>query len=340
MRVIDTTGWPLIERTFKTRELGKFRGVSINDPHFSIHNPPAYKQEYWEIQKDAISSVFRFAEKNGVDAILWSGDVFNLKSAQRNPHGFISQLIELMQTTTIPHFAIAGNHDIKFGNLEQGLPGQPIEILFQAGIFQLLDKYEAVFDAGDHKTKISGASYRHGYAETARSKKKGSADWLVVLGHFWFGPQSGDFYGEPIFGPDYLQQESEVDLYIIGHHHEDQGVQRVGEKLYASVGSISRTGAHKNDLIRQPAALYFETTALGITDHRVLRPKMPKVEDIMDLEKRAQIVAERKEMQTFIESLQTTEIISVDPKDVLASSEFDQPTKDLVLSYLEKAEGN
>ena len=300
MKTIDTTGWPKALDVKKTRNPGVFRAVAINDPHMSTHTPPAYKVEYWPL--------------------LMS-----------------SEVMQLMRSTSIPQIGIFGNHDIKFGHIEQGLPGQPAELIWTAGVYQLLDETESMFDAGDHRTKIAGSSYIHGQAEVARNKKKDGANWLVTLGHFWFGPETGNFYGEPIFGPDFLGQ-GETDLYIIGHHHEDQGVQLVNGKQYASVGSLSRTGAHKNDLSRKPAALFIETTKERI-ETRILRPKVPPAEELMDLVRREQIIKEKAEMTKFIESLRDTQVTTTtDPREVLKELDADFQTKALVETYLDKAE--
>lgn len=335
--MLDTSSWPIPDYPRKTRTEGTFRAVAINDPHLSIHNPPAYKVDYWDVLKTSLRTVFKFAITNKCDAIIWAGDIFNLKSAHRNPLHFIAECMQLMNEHGLPNLGIAGNHDIKFGHIEQGLIGQPLEILWRAGCYRLLDEQEWLFDAGDHTVRIAGASYRHGHGTTAKEKTKKGATHLVTVGHYWFGPQSGSFFGEPIVGPDLLGQ-GETDLYVIGHHHEDQGVLEFGGKKYASVGSVTRTGGHANDLSRRPAALFIETSAEGIQT-KILRPKVPDPETIMDLDRRKQILAERKEMQVFIESLHNTNLEAADPRAMVEAAEVDQETKDRVLSYLERAEG-
>lgn len=333
---IDTSTWPLPDRIIGTKKPGWAKFVAINDPHFCAHNPAVYKTDYWTLTKESLRKVFKFAKDQDADAILWSGDLFHLKAASRNPLWFISEILDLMREPQIPMIGIAGNHDIKFGSIEEGLEGQALDILIKAGVYHLLDRQEVVFDAGNHTTRVAGGSYRHAKAEYVRAKQKKGANRLITLGHFWYGPQSGEFFGEPIYGPDYLDT-GETDLYIIGHHHEDQGVQTHGSKQYASVGSLSRTGSHKNDLERRPAALFVETTEQGITT-KIVRPRVPAADEIMDLEKRAQVMQEKEEIQEFLTALNTAKLTTTDPRKILEELKPTDKVRERVLKYLSDAE--
>ena len=103
----------------------------------------------------------------------------------------------------------------------------------------------------------------------------------------------------------------ESDVFMIGHHHEDQGVQHINGKYYDSHGSIARTGSHANDLERRPATSYVEISREGIKI-QLLRPKLPPAEDIMDLDRRKEVMAEKKKINEFMESLQSNIITSKD----------------------------
>lgn len=344
--VLDTEG--TYHRPAKSPDAVKL--IGIFDPHMSAHNPAVFKVDYWPVVKETIRTVFRFAEKEKVDAICWSGDLFHLKTASRNPLWFMAEVIDLFRegTRICPQLGIAGNHDLLFGSREKGWKGQPIELLHASGYYQLLDDNEATFTipgfpAGrdregvpQFQVRVAGASYLHAQAEPAKKKLKKGADRLVTLAHFWFGQQSGEFFGEPIYGPDYLD-DSETDVYLIGHHHEDQGVVRSGEKWYDSHGSISRTGSHANDLTRRPAASLVTLSREGI-DVKLLRPKVPPPEDLMDLERRKQVLEEKKEMETYIASLSSSSVESLDPKELLKTAEVSEEVRGKVLHYLEAAE--
>lgn len=321
----------------KTKDPTTAKFVTIFDPHLSPNNPPSYKTDYWPIAKAAVQSVIRFGKAQNIDAFLWAGDIFHLKTAARNPTWFLEEVISLFdEAGDIPHLGIAGNHDIKFGNIQEGLKGQPLSLLITSGRYRLLDEEEWLFEAQDHTTRITGGSYHHAQASHIREKKKNGADHLIALGHFWFGPQSGEYFGEPIYGPDYLHA-SEIDIYLIGHHHEDQGIQTIGGKHYDSHGSLSRTGAHKNDLTRKPSASYWTLTKTE-REGKVLRAKYPSADDTIDLAKREQLKEEKEKMDQFLAELNTAKLTAQDPKALLEELNPTTETKRKVLEYLDQAE--
>jgi len=226
------------------------------DPHFSAHSPTSYKVDYWELVQSTIAQIAKFSKDKDVDAICWAGDIFNLKASSRNPLKFMGEVVEMFQSFgDIPHVGIAGNHDVLYGSLE-GLNGQPLDLLIKTGIYHLLDRQPIrIFsDIQNSNLKgptltVKGESYTHGKADGVKALIKDEGKYLMGVGHFWFGPHSGEFFGEKIYGPDFLDN-SEVDIYLIGHHHEDHGVHFINDKHYIVHGSISKIGAHKHDLDR------------------------------------------------------------------------------------------
>jgi len=343
--MIDTSAWPLEDLKLTAKDRNCVRIISILDPHMSPHNPPVYKVDYWPVVKETLRTVFRYAAKVQADVVLWGGDLFHLKTSSRNPNYFMAEVISLFRENRheFTHAGIAGNHDLLYGCIEKGFEGQPISVLEASGAYNLLDKREILIRAGygdgddlAFNVRVAGASYYHAQASTAKEKTKKGADYLVTTGHFWFGAQSGEFFGEPIYGPDYLGN-SDTDVYVIGHHHEDQGVREVGGKFYDSHGSISRTGNHGNDLTRKPCASLIEITHDGIKI-QLLRPKVPPAEDLMDLEKRAAVMEEKKEMETFISQLDATKVETTDPREILTEMQPSEKIRARVLHYITKAE--
>lgn len=324
------------ELRLKSQTPGTMKAVFMTDPHFTDINPPSYKTDYLPILEDSVRSVYRYAEKQKADLILWGGDFFHRKSARQNSHALVARMIRLFREAPCPTAGIFGNHDLLYGSMEKGLTGQPVEVIKESGTFHLLDDGDVVIDCGDHETRVAGASYLHAQAAPVRDKIKHTSKWLISIGHFWFGNQSGEFFGEPIYGPDYLGQ-SEVDLYLIGHHHDDQGIQKIGGKQYASAGSISRTGGHKQDRERRPAAVFVESTATEL-NATVLRPKAPSVDEIMDLVTMEAIKKESEELDKLTAALDAAETTASDPNTILdqlgAPAEVRQKAKE----YLERAE--
>lgn len=292
----------------------------------------------WETTKDAFRQVVRFAEKSRAHGILIAGDLLHLKTPTRNPPWFINEVLKLLreaQELGIGVWAIAGNHDLTYGSLVS-LHNQPFGTLVLSKTLHLLDEYPIVLHADGFTVKVDGRSYHHGEMEPTRQLKKEGADYLVGLGHFWFG-DTGNFFGEQRWGPDVLCQ-SEVDVYVIGHHHEDQGILTAGDgTMFFVHGSMSRTGVHKDDLTRRPAVGLMTLTKDRING-QTARLRAKPAEELFDLDKREQLKKGEEEMDLFVQMLQTGGVTSTDPYRIVEEIVTDDLVRKRVKGYLDAAE--
>lgn len=326
--------------THQARDPERVKILGICDPHFCLHNPPVYKVGYWPTIKTAVERVFQFAEEQEADYILWAGDMFHLKGTGRNPHAFMKEVLDLLRGPTrtgTKHAIIAGNHDVALGSLE-GLKNQPLNVLLGTGWIHLLDKDDVTIQGRDFTVRIGGRSYEHGRAESVRALKKGTADWLIAVGHFWFATTTGELFGEAIFGPDFLGK-GEADAYLIGHHHEDQGIRRIEGKWYFAQGSITKTGSHKADIKRKPAAVWIEVMKENM-EAKILRTKFPPASELFDLEKREQIKQEQVQLEEYMQELARATFGTGDPNTILEQMEISDQVRTKVRDYLEAAEVN
>jgi len=315
----------------------ELRFVGICDPHFSSANPAAWSAPYLEHLEQTIYQIFRFAQKEKCHGILWAGDWFHYKAPARNPLWFVTRVMKFLKKAGIPHYGILGNHDVKYNDWTIGLQGQPAELLLESGAFHLLDDAPVVFGGNGFKLQISGASYRQGLAIDCRDLERlENVNHHLALGHFWFGKSTGEFFGERLYGPDFLQY-GDPDMYLIGHHHEDQGINTLGGKTYCTAGSITRTAAHKSDLSRAPSAVYITATRDSLSA-RVIRPKVSPCEDVMDLRVRQQVSEEREEMEEFLSNLSNTSITTADPEEILKQLDVTQEVRAATQAYIDRAE--
>ena len=313
------------------------RLIGVCDPHFSSSNPAAWSASYLEHLEKTLYQVFRFAQKNEVHGILWAGDWFHYKAPARNPLWFITRLMKFLKKAGIPHYGILGNHDVKYNDWTIGLQGQPAEMLIEAGSFHLLDDAPWIFEGKDFKVQVSGASYRQGLAiDTVNLEREEGVEHHIGLGHFWFGPKTGEFFGERQYGPDFLEP-GDPDLYLLGHHHEDQGIHTLGGHTYCTAGSITRTAAHKSDLSRAPSAVYITATRDSMSA-QVIRPKVADCEDVMDLRVRRQVAEEKAEMEDFLTNLSNTSIVTQDPEEILRQLDVTQEVREETQRYIDRAE--
>jgi len=321
----------------KGRHSGKVVLVSYSDPHNSPTSPESYKIDYTELIAQTIRSMQIFAEKIEADAILCPGDYFHRKKAQNNPHHFVADHVRLLKETNIPTLGIAGNHDVKWGSADRGLRGQPLDVLIAAGVYHDVEADPYWIETWGVTVKIGGAHYEHGLADTARAVEKEGADYLVTLGHFWFGKVTGEMFGEPMYGPDVLGK-TETDIWVIGHHHEDQGIQKVDGKTYVVPGALTRTGAHPHDQARRPAGARIEIEK-GCVSTTVVRPKFPTAEESLDLERAQKLKEEREELDQFTQALREDfESGQENPLEVLDGLELSIEVKERTKQYLRDEE--
>jgi len=322
----------------QARDPERVKILGICDPHLCIHNPPVYKVNYWPTIKTAVERVFQYAVEQEADLILWAGDIFHLKGTGRNPNAFMKEVLDLLRLPTlkgIRHATIAGNHDVSLGSLE-GLKNQPLNVLIGTGWFPLLDIDYLTIQGKDFTVRIGGRSYEHGRAEATRALEKGTADWLIAVGHFWFASTTGEMFGEAVFGPDFLGK-GEADAYLIGHHHEDQGIRRIDGKWYFAQGSITKTGSHKADIERKPAAVWIEVTKEEM-EAKILRTKFPPASELFDLERREQIKQEQVQMEDYMRELAGATFGTSDPHTILEQMGITDQVRIKVREYLEAAE--
>jgi hypothetical protein len=158
----------------------------------------------------------------------------------------------------------------------------------------------------------------------------------VGLGHFWFGRETGNFFGEPVYGPDFLGT-TEVDAYVIGHHHADQGIPVLNGKTYFAHGSINRIGAHAGDMERKPAVGLMRVTKDGITG-QIARLKVPPATDIFDVAKREAVEREQRNLDEFLQMISDQVAQEDDIESMVEAMGLTTQVKARVKDYLTKAE--
>jgi len=309
--------------------------ITIADAHFSPRSPVSWKVDYTEELERAVRKVFEYARKNNVKAIIWAGDIFHLKAASSNPIWFITRVIKLFKEAPCVNLGIAGNHDLKFGSME-GYSGQPIELLVESGAMTLLDAGTYLLSDTGVDVEIGGVSFQHGEAIQPVWFSSEEVKWKMAVGHYWFGRQTGQVFGEPIYGPDFLRNWA-ADVIVMGHHHDDQGVNYVDGKWYISPGSITRTGAHKADMERKPAVAHITFTEKEVTA-KVLRVGATPSGDVIDVVKREELKKEADDLQSFIECLKVGDIEGQDILGVLDGLDVAKEVREKAKEYLELAE--
>jgi DNA repair exonuclease SbcCD nuclease subunit len=310
------------------------------DVHLSDHTPVSRTDNWREVVLRKLKFVGDCARDRGVHAVLDGGDFFDIKNPSRNSHSLVRETADIHSQYTCPTYANVGNHDCVYGNI-QYLPQQPLGVLFSTGVFRrCYDQHEAFFTQDGINVRVVGVPY-HGVRydlDRFRSIKKGSEDYLVVMGHVLASPQGGEmFEGEDIL--KYSDVDSfDGDVFCFGHWHKDQGVFTTPNgKSIVNTGSLTRGALSQDNLDRKPKVVFMEFTQRGINIEEIHVP----CEDssfVFDLHRKQQETIREESFEGFADTLKSFSK-QTGKKDLRARVrelplEFE--VREGTLSYLEK----
>jgi len=311
------------------------------DVHLSERNPRSRTDNWREAIMDKLRQVGSIAKEIGAEAVIDGGDFFDIKSPSRNSHDLIREVAELHADYPCPVYANVGNHDCVYGDYTY-LPQQPLGVLFSTGVFKrLYDNHEAVFTEGGVKVRLAGIPYHGTTYDLDRFKNitKGDEDYLVVAAHVLASAKGGSmFENEDIIKyDDLIEMNPDVDVWLFGHWHKDQGVWEKDGKYIVNVGSLSRGALVQDDMDRKPCAIELGFTEAGI---EVVRHdlQIPKAAEIFDVAGRERQEMRESVMEDFVSNLKSSLIKDSDSntlESVVAKTEIPDTVRERALRYLE-----
>ncbi len=311
------------------------------DVHLSERNPRSRTDNWREAIMNKLKQVGDIADKIGAKAVIDGGDFFDIKSPSRNSHDLIREVAELHADYPCPVYANVGNHDCVYGDYTY-LPQQPLGVLFSTGVFKrLYDNHEIVFAEGGVKVRLAGIPYHGTTYDLDRFKNitKGNEDYLVVTAHVLASAKGGSmFENEDIIKyDDLIEMNPDVDVWLFGHWHKDQGVWEKDGKYIVNVGSLSRGALVQDDMDRKPCAIELGFTEGGI---EVVRHdlQIPKAAEIFDVAGRERQEMRESVMEDFVSNLKSSLIKDSDSntlESVVAKTEIPDTVRERALRYLE-----
>ena len=320
------------------------KGVTLvwrSDVHLA-DTPPQSRTDNWtETLLGKLQQVGDIAKKTKANAVIDGGDLFHLKSPSRNSHEMVGRVASVHEAYPCPTYGCVGNHDVKYGNLEN-LDESPLGVLFSAGsIRRLYNQHEAVFKGGGIKVRVVGIPY-HGTnydMERFQQIQRGDEDYLVAVAHVLASPGGGSmFEGEDIVSYNEIQNTA-PDVWCFGHWHKSQGVDVLGTTHFVNLGSLSRGALNQDDVNRTPSCAVMHFTKEGIN----IIPTPLKVEpasEVFNIERKMRAEAKEINMEAFVDSLKDTLITREGDslmEQVRELPNVAQEVKEKAMYYLEQA---
>ena len=129
----------------------------------------------------------------------------------------------------------------------------------------------------------------------------------------------------------------DVDVWLFGHWHKDQGVWEKDGKYIVNVGSLSRGALVQDDMDRKPCAIELGFTDGGI---EVVRHdlQIPKAAEIFDVAGRERQEIRESVMEDFVSNLKSSLTKDSDSntlESVVAKTEIPDTVRERALRYLE-----
>lgn len=275
--------------------------LTVGDVHLSDTTPASRLDNYTDAIFEDLALVRSQALELKATAVFITGDIFDRKSPTKNSHAIVSRAIAMFSSFPCPVYSIVGNHDI-VNNRIDSLTRQPLNVLFESGALKRLQR--EVFD----EVTVCGVDFDEGNDySTLSPKKEGDCTQLIAVCHVLATPDGGDMYGEPVFSYKKLAKSSDVDVYVFGHLHNDQGVQSIGSKQFVNLGALSRGSLTQEEIHRQVKIGKIVWDGKQLECSEIPLAVKPSSE-IFDIQKKNEMEKKEKEIESFVASLNKTDL--------------------------------
>lgn len=341
--------------------------ITRADVHIADHAPEMRSDDWRSTIMGKLRQINQLARDCQASAILDAGDLFYIKSPLKNSHRLVSDLIELHQEAPCPTLAVPGNHDITHDNLKS-LEKQPLNVLFQSKSLQEMDKGYWVESPEGPRVWVVGIPYQKHLSvlDIDIEVPSPKPDAVVVVVHYFASKTGGDFHGTSVLKYEDLRRtHPEVDAWVFGHWHQDQGIEWIDDVPFINVGAVSRGALRDESLDRIPKSgkLTFKFSRdpqpaimmssgqkralyrLDQTEAEEIQLNVRPASEVFRIEEKERIDTRMEKIQTFAEELKNkTDLIrsdgvSDDVGEAMAQLSENLPAEvlELTLDYLREA---
>lgn len=282
------------------------RFLYFTDTHMRGTNPQNRIDSFPETLHKKITEVMDIAKSYKVDVVLHGGDIFDRPDISPS---LVRELVLLLNKSSCPIYAVAGNHDI-YGQNPLTINRTMLGLLDSTGVINIIDKDEIkLFDDGDIKIQLTGRSYSYGMDNDDKTmsyvvKKDEKADFAVHMVH-------GMLLEKPFFKDmsytlieDIL--DTQADITLCGHYHTGFGIKNLGGKFFVNPGSLVRINNSVNELLRMPKVVFFEIQKSGINFEEVILKSALPGHLVLDRSRLEAMSFKERKLAEFVQSVYST----------------------------------
>ena len=227
--------------------------LHIKDPHTRIGLKAPISRDQKEFEEDIenkLQQIEDICKKEKVDAITFSGDIFDVKREAVYTHKIkdlnYKRFLKLRNATRKKKiYSIAGNHDLPYSSRE--FKDQSIYVwMVRSGVFE--DVHNKIIDLGEG-IKLCGLDYNKNLGDLDREIKELNSKLdpkytNLLLFHEHLLPHE-DFNGNPFLGSKMgykkvLKRYPNITVFLAGHYHKGYPVYKEKGRFIVNGWSLFR----------------------------------------------------------------------------------------------------
>jgi DNA repair exonuclease SbcCD nuclease subunit len=289
--------------------MSEIKFITFTDIHISDVNPSSRTGSYRDDILAKLEMIGKLGKKVGVDFFVCAGDVYNLKAPMRNSHQLNNKLIDVFREFPAPVLMIEGNHDLTKDSYEN-FDKQPISVLYKSKAVTRLTGKEIEVLSKDKKASIMVRGFPFVEEPDLSDLDKyptanKEADFTACALHLYATPGGGNLFKTKLFSYEEVSQ-LEDDIFVFGHYHVDQGVEKISNQSFINVGAVSRGSLSHDNVTRTPKVCLVTCSKDGNKKDiktQVVRLKVRPAAEAFIIEEKEKENKKMKEAEAFVEHL-------------------------------------
>lgn len=316
----------------------------IGDVHICDHPPGKRVDGYKDHILAKLYECVSIAEDQKATHILFLGDIFHVKVANRVSHRLVQDVGNVFTAFNKPVMVLVGNHDISDGTLDT-LEKQPLGTLEFIPNVTLLkeDKFSVTDDLNIHP--ISGVT---GISVDDFSIKKDNKNDIMVV-HQSIVPdikKEREILHDHLFDAAAIAEMTDIDIILYGHQHRKDGIYKIEREnsttcTFSNLGSICRLTVTNDDVSKEPCVLLLDIAGSGeVTMEEIMLKNVLPAHEAYFLDEHLDEKAHNQDIEDTIRKLKETEVSAFSIESVISDIEvrndIDQGVKMTALNLLEE----
>lgn len=292
------------------------RFLLVGDVHLADRPPSVRTDTYTDDILAKVRWCAEYANQQQLDAVIYLGDIFHIKTPTRNSHNLVLRTAEAMQIYRGETWIVPGNHDLSQDRLDS-LDSQPLGTLALASRIQLAMGYIPELDVAAIPYMDDLEAFTQRCAASAGDIDI-HAPSLIVTHQSIFPPGENPPY--PHLKADELAAHWGSTPLAYGHIHDQHGFYQANGVWFCNNGAISRGSLHEETVKREPKVTIFDSKASACPFISVDVPHKPAEEvfrlaEVVEQEQRAE------RLDAFLERVDGVTLTSLSLEAVLADAQ-------------------